>query len=77
MILNMENKTNKVLIGPIPKKIHEECLEEIRKDKVCYKLYLTKDEGRVLLEHMKTLPSLVWMILRKADKRGDFKKDEY
>jgi len=45
-----------------------------RKDKVLYGLWLTNQEEKLLLESMKSLPSLVWTIMRKAQKRGDFEK---
>jgi len=50
-------------------------MQSNRKDKVLYELWMTKDEERVLLEHIKSLPSLVWMVIKKAYKRGDFKKN--
>ena len=47
---------------------------EKRKDMVCYNLWLTQQEEKMLLESMKTIPSLAWTIVRKANKRGDFEK---
>ena len=47
-----------------------------REDKVCYNLWMTEEEERLLLQNMKSLPSLVWMILKKAYKRGDFEKQQ-
>ena len=46
-----------------------------RKDKVLYNLWLTKQEEKLLLESMKSLPSLAWTIIKKANKRGDFLKE--
>lgn len=45
-----------------------------RKDKVCYNLWLNKQEEKLLMESMKSIPSLAWTIVKKAHKRGDFKK---
>ena len=43
-----------------------------RKGKVCYNLWLTEQEEKLLLESIETIPSLAWTIVRKANKRGDF-----
>jgi len=45
-----------------------------RKGKVLYNLWLTKQEEKLLVESMKSLPSLAWTIIKKANKRGDFLK---
>ena len=45
-----------------------------RKDKVCYNLWMTKQEEKLLKENLMSLPSMVWMVLKKAYKRGDFEK---
>jgi len=42
--------------------------------KVSYELKLTEQEERLLLQSMDSLPSLAWTIIKKANKRGDFKK---
>ncbi|GAG27730.1 unnamed protein product [marine sediment metagenome] len=46
-----------------------------REDKICYKLWLTEQEEKILLESMKSTPSIAWTIVRKAHKRGDFEKN--
>jgi len=44
--------------------------------KVCYNLFLTKQEEKLLLETIKSVPSVAWIIIKKAHKRGDFFKEE-
>ena len=43
-----------------------------RKDMVLYNLWLTKDEERVIKECLGSIPSISWLIIKKAFKRGDF-----
>ena len=45
-----------------------------RKDKVCYNLWLTKQEEKLLIEGLQTIPTIGWTIVKKAQKRGDFEK---
>ncbi len=46
-----------------------------RKDKVCYNLWMTKQEEKFLVECLNAgLPSISWTIINKANKRGDFEK---
>ena len=45
-------------------------MEETKK--VCYNLLVTKQEEKLLLVGLKTLPTVAWTILRKAYNRGDF-----
>jgi len=45
-------------------------------DKVMYKLWLTVDEERLMLENFSNLSSLTWSLIKKAYKRGDFSKDK-
>lgn len=54
--------------------VEQEKMVNLRKDKVCYNLWLTKQEEKILLESMKSLPSIAWTIVRKANRRGDFEK---
>jgi len=43
-------------------------------NKVVYELRITKQEEKLLIQSMGSIPSLAWTIIRKANKRGDFKK---
>ena len=49
-------------------------MENSRKDKVGYELWLTEQEEKLILESMDNLPALAITIIRKAFKRGDFNK---
>ncbi len=49
-------------------------MENERKDKIVYQLWLTEQEEKLLLESMNNLPSLALTIIRKLNKRGDFEK---
>ena len=42
--------------------------------KVTYELKLTEQEEKLLLQSINSLPSLAWTIIKKANKRGDFKQ---
>ncbi len=44
-----------------------------RKGKICYILWITKDEENFMMQNFR-IPTFVWRIINKAFKRGDFKK---
>ena len=43
-------------------------------DKIVYELKLTEQEEKLLLQTIKSIPSLAWAIIQKANKRGDFNR---
>jgi len=48
-----------------------------RKNKICCKLWLTRDEKRLFKKLLKErIYSIAWAIIAKAYKRGDFEMEE-
>jgi len=45
-----------------------------RKDKVCYVLWITKQEEKILLDSLGKIPSIAWTLINNANERGDFEK---
>lgn len=49
-------------------------MSNLRKDKVVYALWLTKQEENMILELLDTRSDLIADIINQAHKRGDFHK---
>lgn len=43
--------------------------------KILYHLLLTPEEEKIILKSMGNIPNIAWIIIKKAFKRNDFRKE--